>query len=319
MLRVEVSKNSSTAASSNEGEFDTSTTTAAPASASASPSPVRVLTPEFGRRRHARRDRALAELWDDLRADEPGPADDDDLHGDVPFGRSSDRQRVPLTILTMRAECRPLIESSSSCQDRYSCLRMARMAAGAAVIETPAQLAAITHPTRLRGRRAACRRFCRQRARAGSGSRGSASTTTCGSSRARACSWRRASAARATSSNSSTNPWPAPSSSRRGSCGAIGQRLEAIAEQVSLEHLVEFGERVARDAATLLDRAGSMEKRSRAPRSRRRFASPTPRRAAFLEEYIDLTARLIERYAAPAGAAFTVGLVVHPAVEGTNR
>src|SRR5260370_15413551 len=47
-LRVDVSKNFSTAASSHEGEFVTSTTTEAPFSASASPSPVRVLTPEVG-------------------------------------------------------------------------------------------------------------------------------------------------------------------------------------------------------------------------------------------------------------------------------
>src|SRR5260370_29645536 len=47
-LRVDVSKNFSTAASSQEGELDTSTTTDAPFSTSASPSPVRVLTPEFG-------------------------------------------------------------------------------------------------------------------------------------------------------------------------------------------------------------------------------------------------------------------------------
>jgi hypothetical protein len=47
-LRVEVSKNSSTAAGSNDGEFDTSTTTAAPVTASASPSPVRVFTPVLG-------------------------------------------------------------------------------------------------------------------------------------------------------------------------------------------------------------------------------------------------------------------------------
>ena len=45
---MDVSKNSSTAASSNDGEFDTSTTTSAPASASASPSPVRALTPDEG-------------------------------------------------------------------------------------------------------------------------------------------------------------------------------------------------------------------------------------------------------------------------------
>jgi hypothetical protein len=44
-FRVDVSKNSSTAASAKEGEFDTSTTTAAPASDPARPSPVRVLTP----------------------------------------------------------------------------------------------------------------------------------------------------------------------------------------------------------------------------------------------------------------------------------
>src|SRR5262245_14322195 len=48
MVRVDVSKNSSTALSSHDGEFVTSTTTSAPASALASPSPVRVLTPDEG-------------------------------------------------------------------------------------------------------------------------------------------------------------------------------------------------------------------------------------------------------------------------------
>src|SRR3954447_6022128 len=47
-FRVEVPKNSITAASSQDGEFDTSTTTSAPARAPASPSPVRALTPEEG-------------------------------------------------------------------------------------------------------------------------------------------------------------------------------------------------------------------------------------------------------------------------------
>jgi hypothetical protein len=45
MLRVEVWKNSITAASSNEGELETSMTTSAPSSASARPSPVIVLRP----------------------------------------------------------------------------------------------------------------------------------------------------------------------------------------------------------------------------------------------------------------------------------
>src|SRR5262245_35660 len=48
MLRVDVSKNSSTALSSHDGAFVTSTTTSAPASAWASPSPVIVLTPDEG-------------------------------------------------------------------------------------------------------------------------------------------------------------------------------------------------------------------------------------------------------------------------------
>src|SRR5712692_1641964 len=47
-LRVDVSKNFSTAASSHEGELVTSTTTQAPFSASASPSPVMLLTPVLG-------------------------------------------------------------------------------------------------------------------------------------------------------------------------------------------------------------------------------------------------------------------------------
>src|SRR5688500_2344833 len=48
MLRVDVSKNSSTALSSHDGEFVTSTTASAPASASRRPSPVMVLTPDAG-------------------------------------------------------------------------------------------------------------------------------------------------------------------------------------------------------------------------------------------------------------------------------
>src|SRR5262249_21572941 len=47
-FRVEVPKNSITAASSQDGEFVTSTTTFAPARAPARPSPVSVLTPEEG-------------------------------------------------------------------------------------------------------------------------------------------------------------------------------------------------------------------------------------------------------------------------------
>src|SRR5262249_23822728 len=48
MLRVEVSKNSSTALSSHDGAFVTSTTTSAPLTASASPPPVPLLPPDEG-------------------------------------------------------------------------------------------------------------------------------------------------------------------------------------------------------------------------------------------------------------------------------
>ena len=45
-----------------------------------------------------------------------------------------------------------------------------------------------------------------------------------------------------------------------------------------------------------------------------RFADAEAR-AAFLDEYLALTARLIEQHAAPEGEAFTVALVAHPTTE----
>jgi DNA-binding transcriptional ArsR family regulator len=95
-----------------------------------------------------------------------------------------------------------------------------------------------------------------------------------------------------------------------------GARLQAMAAQVSLERLVEVGERIQRDAADLLDRAAfeGAEVPSATVESTIRFADPGAR-AAFLDEYLALTAGLIERYAAPHGDAFTVALVVHPTTQ----
>ena len=84
-LRVEVSKNSITAASAKDGEFDTSTTTCAPASASASPSPVRALTPDEGDAGTASWPRS-AEDRHQLLPDEPAAADHHDLHDESPVG-----------------------------------------------------------------------------------------------------------------------------------------------------------------------------------------------------------------------------------------
>ena len=95
-----------------------------------------------------------------------------------------------------------------------------------------------------------------------------------------------------------------------------GARLRAIADQVSLHHLVEVGERLQRDAAALLDRAAfdGEQIASASVEASVRFADPDAR-AAFLEEYLALTARLIEQYAASDGDAFTVTFVVHPTPE----
>ena len=95
-----------------------------------------------------------------------------------------------------------------------------------------------------------------------------------------------------------------------------GARLRAIADQVSLQHLVDVGERVQRDAAALLDRAAfdGEQVPSATVEATVHFADADAR-AAFLDEYLALTARLIEEHAAPHGEAFTVAFVAHPAIE----
>ena len=96
-----------------------------------------------------------------------------------------------------------------------------------------------------------------------------------------------------------------------------GARLRAIADQVSLQELVEVGERVQRDAAALLDRAAfdGEQVPSAAVAATVRFADAESR-AAFLDEYLALTASLIERHAAREGEAYTVALVTYPETEG---
>jgi DNA-binding transcriptional ArsR family regulator len=96
-----------------------------------------------------------------------------------------------------------------------------------------------------------------------------------------------------------------------------GARLQAIADQVSLHHLVDVGERLQRDAAALLDLAAfeGAQIPSATVEATVRFADAEAR-AAFLDEYLALTARLIERHATQEGEAFTVAFVVHPTPEG---
>jgi DNA-binding transcriptional ArsR family regulator len=95
-----------------------------------------------------------------------------------------------------------------------------------------------------------------------------------------------------------------------------GARLRAIGDQVSLQHLVEVGERLQRNAAALLDRAAfdGEQIASATVEATIRFADAEAR-AAFLDAYLALTARLIEQHAAPDGDEFTVAMVVHPRTE----
>jgi DNA-binding transcriptional ArsR family regulator len=95
-----------------------------------------------------------------------------------------------------------------------------------------------------------------------------------------------------------------------------GARVRALADQLALRHLVEFGERLQRDAAGLLDRAAfdAEEIPSASVEATVHFTDAAAR-ARFLDEYLALVGDLIERHATATGPAFTVGVVVHPTPE----
>jgi DNA-binding transcriptional ArsR family regulator len=96
-------------------------------------------------------------------------------------------------------------------------------------------------------------------------------------------------------------------------------RADALASQVALERLVEFGERLQRDAATLLDRAAFEGEHiaSAAVETTVHFPDAAAR-AAFLEEYLQLVTALVERHASARGPGYTVGLAVHPTPEAPS-
>lgn len=98
-------------------------------------------------------------------------------------------------------------------------------------------------------------------------------------------------------------------------------RVRALRDQLSLEHLVSFGERLQRDAAALLDQAAfdGAEIPSAAVDTEIRFAD-SEARAAFLDDYLELVAALIDRHATTDGPTFRVGLAVHPVPDkGSDR
>jgi DNA-binding transcriptional ArsR family regulator len=91
------------------------------------------------------------------------------------------------------------------------------------------------------------------------------------------------------------------------------RRTEALRSQVPLEHLVEMGERLQRDAAGLLDRAAFEDEEiaCAAIDASVRFADETAR-AAFIDEYLAALEPLLRKYGARTGDAFRVVLAVHP-------
>lgn len=98
------------------------------------------------------------------------------------------------------------------------------------------------------------------------------------------------------------------------------RRVEALRSQHSLEQLVNIGERLQRDAITLLDRAAfdGDEIASAAVDAELHFANEADR-AAFLREYLDVITELCERYGAREGDPYRVVLAVHPAAEASGE
>jgi DNA-binding transcriptional ArsR family regulator len=91
------------------------------------------------------------------------------------------------------------------------------------------------------------------------------------------------------------------------------RRVEALRSQLPLEHLVELGERVQRDAIALLDRAAfdGEEIPSLSIDADVRFPDAASR-AAFMAEYLELLKPLLKKHGARAGERYRVATVVYP-------
>jgi len=94
------------------------------------------------------------------------------------------------------------------------------------------------------------------------------------------------------------------------------RRIQAMADQHSLENLVVLGERLQHDAAALLDRAAfdGEEIASAAVRAEVHFASDADR-ASFLNEYLKAIGPLLDKYGKKRGSAYTVALAAYPQTE----
>jgi DNA-binding transcriptional ArsR family regulator len=98
------------------------------------------------------------------------------------------------------------------------------------------------------------------------------------------------------------------------------RRLRALRDQVSLERLVELGERLGRDAAALLDRAAfdAAEIASASVEAEVHLADEDTR-AAFLDEYLAAVTPILRRYGRRRGATYRVALAVYPDPESKEE
>jgi DNA-binding transcriptional ArsR family regulator len=94
------------------------------------------------------------------------------------------------------------------------------------------------------------------------------------------------------------------------------RRVQAMADQSSLENLVLLGERLQHDATALLDRAAfdGVEIASAALSADVHFVDEQDRKA-FLDEYLKNLGPLLRKYARRKGAPYHVALAVYPKEE----
>jgi DNA-binding transcriptional ArsR family regulator len=95
------------------------------------------------------------------------------------------------------------------------------------------------------------------------------------------------------------------------------RRIQAMADQHSLENLVLLGERLQQDATALLDRAAfdGDQIASAAVTAELNFADDDDR-AMFMKEYLRRLGPLLEKYGRKSGTPYKVALAVYPEPEG---
>jgi DNA-binding transcriptional ArsR family regulator len=98
------------------------------------------------------------------------------------------------------------------------------------------------------------------------------------------------------------------------------RRIDALHEQLSLEHLVTLGERLGRDAAILLDRAAfDGEQIASAAIETEVHLADEASRAAFVRDYFAAVAPVLRAHGTKDGTAYRVAVAVYPDPDPTPR